>query len=270
VRRVAVLALGAAACGRLGFDPLGAGGGGDARGAGDGGSDAAPTGDGSLTPDGAQAQAITLMSSAISGLVTASSVNQIINANPGDLIVAGVYWNHGTATVAVTDQRGLPWSSQGPVAITSGCAAPGGGTDMQLWYALATAGGTDTITATQSTSTDPLGVIVAVYAGVAQANTVTGGGGRLASGASNAMTGPTLFAAPTDMIVGLFGDSEGNGAITVGSGYMIREDDTVAEAVLYDNLPPTGASGLATVTGNLPGGQSDACWVATAMTVQPQ
>ena len=244
--RMCVLVI-VSACGRIGFDPPGSG------------TDDAAV-DSSIDAPGRPA--ISLVHSTIKLLSNAPSISTSFSHSAETLLVVGAYWNHGLATVTVTDSEGQSWTPLGRAAITTGCAPPGNGTDMELFYRATAAVGGMTIDVTQSTSSDPIGFVVAEYRGVDLVTPLDGVSRNVASSVSSTVSAGTITTSSTSILVGMLGDSLGSGTIDAVTGFATRENDMVAELILIDNvgaMPP----GMFTVTGTLPAGQTDACAVGT-------
>jgi hypothetical protein len=252
MRSVSFLALSLLACTRAGFDGEG--------------SDASPQGlDGGSDDRGAADRSAGRAASPVQvlapGHVSAKSTSVKLKQTSGNLLVAAAYWNTAAVTVTVTDTAGQTWSSLPSESIASGCDGPGAGTKAQLWYTAATQSGDVTVTVAQSSTTNPLALVLAEYGGVAAS--LEASAGDAAGAASNLMTSGELKTTADTLIVGLFHDSDGAGIMEPGPGWTARALDQNSYSMFVDNAPGVGA-GTYQVTGRLPGTRSDACWVATA------
>lgn len=243
MRRALVL-VALAGCGRRGFDPLTIG-----SSSTDAGTMAdAPTG----TPNVGRGMVV------MPPFVTTTTISaQMDNIPDGNLLVAFAYWNNATHAVNLNDSNAQNWTALPRQSIPSGCNS-NVGANIQLFYATVTNGGTTTVTATQSAAGFPLGLVVVEYSGV---TTLDASSGLAAPSASNAINAGTMNTTGYDLIVGGFHDSSGSGQMVPGPNLTAFQPDLVSYAMFLDITVGPGAQ---TVTGTLPSGRSDACWVGAS------
>lgn len=175
VVRVALLVL--VGCGRIGFDPLGAGG--DDVVTGDG-----RLGDGNATnDDGATVSGPSFDQVNVAEVTGSNITAQVTLPNPialGDVIVVAVGWRSNTGTIsALTDNRGNIYTAVCNLVRGGGS----GGTSTQELFAsrVTVAGATTTITVTTTVTSPGLSIRAASYKGVASAGAfdcLTGSGGN--------------------------------------------------------------------------------------------
>jgi hypothetical protein len=173
--RAAIALCAATACGRLGFDPRVA--------PADGARDAVP--DSPAT--------IALVAATEPGFQKAAMVSFSVAQTAGDFLVVAVYWDEAPDTVTFGDSLGLPWQSL-PVQglATTGCGGPtGNATGAQLWYASVAQTGTNTLTAVQTSGTQPLGMFALEYSGVDGANAIDTTAEQLAPTTSSSRSSTT-------------------------------------------------------------------------------
>ena len=170
----------------------------------------------------------------------------------GAIVVAVPYWNNAAATPQVSAST-LPTFTSLPKQKPAGCGA-----NAQIFYATVPAAGSDNIVFTQSTGSDALGLAVAEYTGISAPDADVG---AVAPSSSNAMTLGSLVAPSSGVVLALFNDSVGSGMMIPGSGFSGVTFDTAAYAMLELRVVGPGA---VDVTGSLPMGTSNSCWVGTA------
>jgi hypothetical protein len=244
--------------------------------AADGGGEASDAGaeasadTGSTTVDGAgdapTTSPITLVQVLELGHVEDGGAQTVaLNESGQDLLVVAVYWNDNVATVTVSDSLGNAWQAV-PAESNSSLCGSSQGTQAQLWYAPSIQAGSNTVTIRKSPSDDlPVGAFVLEYAQVATTAALDSHSGQVAAVASNEMTTGTLTLQGTsDLVVALFADTLGGGAMMAGSGYRAVSADDQFYSMVADNLPHGAGPGSATATATLPGDASDLCWTATA------
>jgi hypothetical protein len=241
MRWAATLAV-LAGCGRVAFDPLTIG-----STAGDAGTD---------TPTGTPSVGRGMVSNP--AFVSTASINAPLdNPQVGQLLVAIPYWNNATHTVTVADTSGLTWTALPRASVPSGCNG-NVGANIQIFYATVTTSGPTTVTATQSAAGDPLGLIVVEYSGV---TTLDASSSLAAPSPSNAINAGTMTTTGYDLIVAGFHDSSGAGQMVPGPSLSVFQYDLVSYGMFLDVVVPAGNQ---TITGTLPSGRSDACWVGAA------
>jgi len=235
----------AAACGRYRFDPR-----------------VAPNSD--TAPD--TPAAISLVSVVAPGYQGAAQVTDSVDGTLGDFLVAAIYWDESPDTVTLADTLGLAWASLPAQGIPSVCGgSTGNATGAQLWYAPVTVSGLNSITATQTSGTQPLGLFVLEYAGIDNANPIDATSAQIAPASSNNVFMPELTAHDDDVIVALFNDTISFGTMTAGSGFTIEAHDDQFPNLLEDAIVQAGTY---TPTAALPPGEIDACWIGTAMALR--
>jgi len=179
----------------------------------------------------------------------------------GDLVVAAVYWDEDPDTVTLADTAGLAWTALPAQVIPSGCGGTtGNATGAQLYYATVATTGANTVTVTQTSGTQPLGVMVAEYANVATTPDVDSG--QVAPAASHAVQAAPLTTTGAGVVIAFFNETQQFGTLTAGSGYSAEALDTNFPNMYEDAFLPAGTHAP---DGALPAGQSDACWVAIAV-----
>ena len=227
-----------AGCGRMGFEPLTIG---------------STTGDASLdsAPMIARVQAMNPT------FVSGPAITSTMNVSTDSVVIAIAYWNRGAATVSVADSSGHTWTALPQHAITTGCHN-NIGTSTQMFYAPIVTSGPTNITATQSTGSDPLGLFTVEYSGLSTLDSATG---MTAPAASNLATAGALTTSGYDVIVAGFHDSVGGGTMQPGAGMTSVAVDSVSYSLLAEAIGPASTYNI---NATLPGGASDACWVATA------
>ncbi|HEY6248538.1 MAG TPA: hypothetical protein VI685_01180 [Candidatus Angelobacter sp.] len=193
------------------------------------------------------------------GYVTAASGQAAITETAGNLLVVAVYWNSDAAAISVSDTLGNTYLSTPQVNFAGG----GFGTQVQIFYAQNIAGGSNTVTVTQSTTTHALGFYLLEYSGIQTSNALDATAGQVAPGNTSVMTtGNLVTAGCKDLVVGLFNDTSfASGAITAGAGFTGRTTDTAFISSTEDDVPGVGQGSL-NVSANLPSATSS--WAATA------
>jgi hypothetical protein len=217
-------------------------------------------------PDAPIVHAISLVQATPTAYQRVQSIDATITVGAGNLLVVVVYWDAASQTVTVTDTQANSWTpttASGPGSCNGGMQPIALG---QIWYAENAHGGNDTLTVRQSMSGNgnALGFFTLEYAGVAAAGSLDSQASQPAPAASNAMSpGDMTTTGAVDLIVAMFGDLNGAGQMTAGSGYTARGTDTGFFSLVQDNAP-----GVAPGTHNpgafLPGGTSDDCWNSAA------
>ena len=212
---------------------------------------------------------ITLVSVTAPGYQKAAQVTDSVTGTLGDFLVAAIYWDQAPDAITLTDTLGLPWTSlavQGIATGGLGCGGPtGNATGAQLWYAPVTVAGPNSITAAQTSGTQPLGLFVLEYRGIDNGNAIDTTGAQLAPAASNDVFMPALTTHDDDVIVVLFSDTINIGTMTGTPGFTIEAHDDQFPNLLEDAIVPAGTY---MPTAALPPGQDDACWVGTAMALR--
>jgi hypothetical protein len=201
----------------------------------------------------------TLVHENASGYVTASSLTATWTETAGDFLVAAVYWNQNSATVTVSDPSNT-WNSTPKLSNTTACSS-GQGSQVQLWYAQNIAGGSNTVTISQSTGTNPLGAYVFEYSGIPTSGALDTSTGKVAPGwISSLDTGNLTTTGSEDLIVSLFNDTSfGNATIAPGLGWISEDTNTNFITMIEDNV---SAAGTYDPSATLP--QASNCWAATA------
>jgi hypothetical protein len=228
--------------------------GGDAGGAGD-------ASDAGLGADVATSDAISsaprLLQVKTAGTMQKAAISLAATLSPGSLIVVAAYDNSSNDTMAVTDPLVSNWNAI-IVSSSGGCT----GTQTQIWYAENVTGGSHTITLTKA-STQPMGFHLLEYSGIAKTSSLDGHTGTIGTSASNAITAGTLTTTgASDVIIGLFADSNGGGAIVPQAPLTGEALDTGFYSMVEDDL--VASAGPHEVTATLPAGVTDSCWSATA------
>jgi hypothetical protein len=135
-------------------------------------------------------------------------------------------------------------------------------TDVRIWYAENIIGGANTVTVTQPWTVN-LGFYLIEYSGVATTNALDVTAGKIASAASHSIdTGNLVTTGCRDLVVGLFADTWGSGAMTAGTGWISRGTDPNFYSMVVDNLP--GGVGTLDPMASLAGSNSDPAWASTA------
>jgi hypothetical protein len=230
-----------AGCGRIGFDAHD-----------DAGDDATPAD--ALVIDVASLN-ISVVDMSPGTDATGPSVSVSMPVTAGNFLLAATYWNDPTSTVQVTDTLGHAWSSTAKASILSGCHPPGNGTNGEMFFAPVVTTGSDSITATQTVATAPLGMIVVQYSGIAAFSLSST---QVASVASNAMTVGPIAASDPGLVVAMFHDSVGSGTMGAGTGFSAIARDTTAYSMIEQEIVEPGSY---SADGTLPAGRSDQCWI---------
>lgn len=159
------------------------------------------------------------------GLVQASSQNVTLNGvGSGHLLLVGAYSNAASGvSMSISDTLGNTWLSTSAIANAQGTGGP---LTMELFYTVASSGGNDTITLSQSSGTAPLGGLYFEYSGNASTNVLDTSAGQSAPGVSSSVSTPSITTTGSaDLLIGFFGDTSGSGTITAGSGYTVELTD---------------------------------------------
>ncbi|HTL32431.1 MAG TPA: hypothetical protein VL326_04880 [Kofleriaceae bacterium] len=239
--RVLVLAA-LAGCGRMSFDPIAIGS----------SANDAHNPDTPGTPNVGRGMVV------MPPFVTTPTITaQLDGPTVGHLLVAIAYWNDATHAVSINDSNGQNWTGLQRQSIPTGCNA-NVGTNIQMFYVTVTAGGPTDVTVTQSAGNSPLGLVVVEYSGV---STLDASSGLAAPSASNAINAGTMNTTGYDLIVAGFHDSVGSGQMMPGPNLSVFQYDLVSYAMFLDITVGPGAQ---TITGTLPAGTSDACWVGVS------
>jgi hypothetical protein len=191
--------------------------------------------------------------------VTATSHAVAITATAGNLLIAGVFWDKAGTAVTLSDTASHVWTAF-ELRETTNCSTRI--TGITLYYAPVTTTLTTIVSATQ-TSAEALGLFVAEYAGLDLASPIVTTASLGAPGPTNAMTTPPLTVSDDALIVAVFADADGGGAMVPGDGWSARAIENTFYWMLVDAAPSVPA-GIYTPTGYLPDMRSDACWVAAA------
>jgi hypothetical protein len=179
-------------------------------------------------------------------------------ARAGSVLIAAAYWNEAPDTVTIADTLGLAWQPLASEVITGGANCgdnTGNATGAQLFAAAVPAAGSDDVTVVQTSSTQPLGVIVLDYRGIAAVATSAS---AVVPSSSTAMTAPAIATTVPGVVVAFFGDTIGMGALTAGSGLTAEAGDPGFPNMIEDAIVEPGTY---TATATLPNGP-DVCWVA--------
>ena len=244
MRALVVAVLGSVSCGRIGFQPTTT-------------IDSTTMGDG--TAGDGTSNAIAFVQEKSPGDGQNSIISIQLAQTAGDLLVMGGYWNASGNTMTVTDDTGLTWQAL-PQQSVAGCSA-NGDSEAGIWYAFAAATQTNTVNLIQTPGTQPFGFFVVEYAGVDPAAPLEAHAGANAPMASDAMSAGTLTLARSGVVVGVFSDVNGMGMMIAGAGFTALDGDTHFNSFIEQAMVGPGSYD---VTAALPGGMSDACWVATA------
>jgi hypothetical protein len=183
-----------------------------------------------------------------------------INATAGNLLVAATYTADLTGALTVTDTAGLTWKSAAAIS------APGCAPSLQMWYAPVLATASNTVTVTQ-TGSSALGMELVEYSGIDTATPVDTSGGAVAPAAASVVDSGLIVTNAPDVLVALFADLNGTGAMTAGSGLTQRGIDSNFYTLLGDDVPGITASSLH-LTATLPNGKNDACWTASVLALR--
>jgi hypothetical protein len=237
-----------AGCGRIAFDPI------DQRIDGDGGT---------VDVIGEPAAFVQIQAPPYA---SAPSQSVMIDLTAGHLVVAAVYWDQTPNTVTLADTAGLTWTAAPKYEIPAVCGgSTGNATGAQLYYAQVSSPVMTTVTVSQTSGAQPLGVMLVEYAGLAMTNVVEAESGQVAPSASNAMFVPSFTTTRDTMVVVFFNETLGSGTMTEGSGYTARARITGFPNMYEDALLPPG---MYIPSGALPAGQTDACWVGDAIALR--
>jgi hypothetical protein len=202
------------------------------------------------------------------GFKSAVTTSATLNETAGNLVVAAVYWDQAPNTVTLTDSAGLAWIPLTPYETPggTGCGGTtGNASGAQLYYAQVTVTGANTVTVTQTSGTQPLGVMLLEYAGIATVDPVDVTSGQLAPAASNQMIVPAMTTSSPGVIVAFFNDTVGSGMMGGDASYILEARDVGFPNMIEDAIVPPGTY---MPTGTLPGAQIDACWIATAVALK--
>jgi hypothetical protein len=215
---------------------------------------------------GFDARPIALAQVAAPGYADTAVTSATIDVTVAQLVIAAVYFNQEPDTITVTDSIGLSWASLPPVDVLAGCGGnTGNATAAQLWYAQGTSAGVDTVTVTQTSGTQPLGVFVLAYEGIASMDPVETTSVQIAPIASSTASMPPLVTQHDTVIVALFNDTLSTGTWTGGDGFTIEAHDDGFPNMLEDAIVPPG---MWAPKGTLPPGHNDSCWVGTALALR--
>jgi hypothetical protein len=141
-------------------------------------------------------------------------------------------------------------------------------TDVRIWYAENIKGGANVVTVTQPWTVN-LGFFLIEYSGVATTNALDMAAGKIALAASHSIdTGNMVATGCHDLVVGLFADTWGTGAMTAGTGWISRGTDPGFYSMVVDNVP--GGLGTLDPKASLAGSNSDAAWAAIAAGFKPK
>jgi hypothetical protein len=179
----------------------------------------------------------------------------------GDLLVMPQWVFDATTTLSASDSLGQTWTA-GPIQHTtaSDCGTP---TQLQIFYTIATTTGPVSVTSSESTAAEG-GFFLATYQGVSANAPLDIASGHAATAASNAITSGTFASTSNDLIIALLLDRTGSGTLRTDAPFTVRTVDLTAFIALADNAPGT-QPGAQEVTGSLPGGMSNDCWVVQAL-----
>jgi hypothetical protein len=228
------LLVAAVGCGRIGFGPQ------SPSDAGDDASVSSPIGFVQAVEPGWRSLA----------MVTASAT-----VTSGNLLVAATYWHKLNDTITLTDTAGLAWT---PLDIADATPLA---TEAQLWYAPVTVSGPELVTVHQSTSTMPLGIILAEYSGIDLTAPVEAHLGFVTPIATNSITTGAVTVAHRSLVVAFFNDTIGAGTMVPGAGWTGRAWDMGFYVMLQDDAPDGQAPGSVVPDGMLPTGSNDNAWV---------
>ena len=108
-----------------------------------------------------------------------------------------------------------------------------------------------------------MGAFLLLYSGVALSNALETQSGAATNTASNLMAVPALkTSGDGDLVVAVFNDAAGDGAMMAGDGYTAVIVDQSYIAMIEESVGV--APGMHAVTGKEPNGVSDGCWVGAA------
>ena len=195
------------------------------------------------------------------GFVTASSQSATVNETAGDLIVVAVYWNADSATISVSDTKGNTYLNL-PEQNLPGA---GWGTQVQIFYAQNVAGGSNTVTVTQSTGAHAIGFYLVEYSGIRTSGALDSSVGQVAPSTTNTMsTGNMSTSGCRDVVVALFNDTSfASGQMSAGAGFTPRAMDNGFISMVEDDAPGIGP-GTINPTATLPSSTKTQSWAATA------
>jgi hypothetical protein len=188
-----------------------------------------------------------------------------LTEDTGDLLVVGVYFNAATVTIAVSDTVGNAWSSTPAYAQVSPCAYMGGGANAaQLFYAPNVLGGSNVVTITQSSGTDPFGAFLVEYGGARTSEAFDVSTGYYPSSSTATMTtGSLTTTGSNDVVVALFASATTAGTITAGPGFTSVATDVTYFSMMEDDLPGM-SPGTVDPSATAPNGAPSNCWVGAA------
>jgi hypothetical protein len=194
---------------------------------------------------------------------TAPTLTGAVPVAAGQLLLLAVYWNQNLAMISVSDTLGQSWKMMpeysNPITTCSNQA----GSQLQLWYAENAKPGMMTVTVTEGPGSNPMGAFLLLYSGVALSNALETQSGAATNTASNLMAVPALkTSGDGDLVVAVFNDAAGDGAMMAGDGYTAVIVDQSYIAMIEESVGV--APGMHAVTGKEPNGVSDGCWVGAA------
>jgi hypothetical protein len=239
VRRLILLtAWSLVACGRIGFQLIGEGPGGDGGPVGDG----RPGGDGSAGGDGATQTPHVVQATSATPTGTTLTVPFVSNVTAGDVVVVELDLYTGATITSVTDTRGSSYM----LAVS---AAPLG-RSMSLYYAVLPAGGPDTISVTFSASVTTE-VRIHEISGLAAVSPLDGASatGATALVASLIAGAPITTTTPNDLVFATVG---GTGPHSAGAGFtaVLTTSFNVSEYAIVPTPSTITAPGVMTAGGD--------------------
>ncbi len=193
------------------------------------------------------------------GYVKQVSASATIAATEGDVVIAAVYWDETPDTVSFADTASYGWNSTLAQTIPA-CGGPtGNATGAQLYWSRVPASGSNTVTVTQTSGTQPIGVMLVEYANVQMLPEDSGA--EPAPMASNTMSTLPVTTSGPAVVIAFFNDTIGTGTIAGAMPFTVEARDVGFPNLLEDAIVP---SGTYTATATLPNAQVDACWIAFA------
>jgi hypothetical protein len=180
----------------------------------------------------------------------------------GDLIVAVMLTNNPGDTGAaygISDSLGNAWKS------TNYRQCPSSVVGAQIWYAESAHPGVDAVTASQSVVSSTggqLGLGLFEYRGLAASGTLDVESSQCAATATTAMATPGITTTGPDLVVALFVDPCGTGAMMAGSGFEPEDINTYYFYLFQDRL--NGGAGVPAgfVQATATDPQVSSCWLA--------
>jgi hypothetical protein len=202
------------------------------------------------------------------GWVSAQETTLTLEENAGDLLVAGVYFDDSTVTIAVADSLDNVWTPTTAYANITPCPLGASGANasvVQIFYAEGVAAGGNVVTVTQSSGTTPLGAFLVEYSGIRASGSLEGTSGGPAPSSTPTMSAGSLTTEGAhDVVVALFAEATTGGTITPGPGFSTAANDASFYSLFEDDLPSGTGPGPIAPTATEPGGEPSDCWVGAA------